>query len=100
MLVEATLAANIIIILSIISALIFTLEIYQITKAKSLIWLMSGMGYTLVWRLLLTFAEVDKIGGFLQVHATWFILPLWPLMAIGMWGLMEAVRRPFTKDDK
>lgn len=78
-----------------------TIGIYRLTRARSAFWLMAAIAYIVAARTLISISEAHapgSAGAWPASHASFVIVPFWPLMATGMVLLLRSLRRAYRVD--
>jgi hypothetical protein len=62
---------------------------------------MLGWSYIITWRIVIFVESLEvEHAGWLQAHSSWFLLPFYPMVLIGTWRLMQAIRNPTSGVDE
>ena len=91
------LMANLVVLACVIVALVASIEIYMIVRARSIALLIGAWGYMLAWRITITIDQHDGKIGWFQSHSAWFLIIFYLLVSAGMLTLMYSLRNPLNR---
>lgn len=91
------LIVNLVVLACVIVALIASIEIYTIVRARSIALLIAAWGYMLLWRITITVDQLDGEIGWFQSHSAWFLIVFYLLVGSGMLTLMYSLRNPLNR---
>lgn len=87
--------SQLIIVLSTVTCAVYSLLIYRITRSSALLWLAGAFFYAGVWRIYYTYVHENTQGpSWLELHQSFFVIPIYFMAAVGLCLLYGALRRP------
>jgi hypothetical protein len=90
------LESNIFTVLCGIVAVYFSVRLYHIVRARSVLMLVIALSYLTVLRATVTYDQHVHVEGWFALHTSYLLIPSWPLLALGMYLLYRALQGPLN----